>query len=138
MKNLQLSGVAHKSWGDWQEEQKKDQAIGPILAWKQGERGPITKRDPHLVRQLYKQRKDLIIQHGLLYRRLRHKKSGKETFQFILPGRFRKRALEACHDEFGHQGMDKTTFLLQKRFFWNGLVNDTGEHIRNCSRCLNF
>ena len=34
--------------------------------------------------------------------------------------------------------MDKTTFLLQKRFFWNGLVNDTREHIRNCSRCFTF
>ena len=56
----------------------------------------------------------------------------------LLPQRFRKRALEACHDEFRHQGMDKTTFLLQKRFFWNGLVNDTREHIRNCSRCLTF
>ena len=65
-------------------------------------------------------------------------KTGKETFQFILPQRFRKRALEACHDEFGRQGMDKTTFLLQKRFFWNGLVNDTREHIRNCGRCLTF
>ena len=79
-----------------------------------------------------------MIQHGLLYKILKHKKTGKETFQFILPQRFRKKALEACHDEFGHQGMDKTTFLLQKRFFWNGLVNDTRQHIRNCSRCLTF
>ena len=79
-----------------------------------------------------------MIQHGLGYKVLKHKKTGKEAFQFILPHRFRKRALEACHDEFGHQGMDKTTFLLQKRFFWNGLVNDTREHIGNCSRCLTF
>ena len=138
MKNLQLSGVAHKSWEDWKEEQQKDGVIGPVLAWKKGKRGPITKKDPHLIRQLFKQRKNLVIQHGLLYKVLKHKKTGKETFQFILPQRFRKRALEACHDEFGHQGMDKTTFLLQKRFFWNGLVNDTREHIRNCSRCLTF
>ena len=138
VRNLQISGVTHKTWHEWQEEQKNDRTIGPVLAWKQGRRGGITKGDPCPVKQLYKQRKDLTIQHGLLYRKLTHKKSGKETLQFVLPERFRKRVLEACHDEFGHQGMDKTTFLLQKRFFWNGLVNDTREHIRNCSRCLTF
>ena len=138
MKNLQLSGVAYKTWGDWQEEQMRDSVIGPILAWKQGRRGPITKKDAYPIHEMYKQRGNLVIQDGLLYRMLRHKKTGKETFQFLLPSRFRKRALEACHYEFGHQGMDKTTLLLQKRFFWNGLVNDTREHIRNCSRCLTF
>ena len=34
--------------------------------------------------------------------------------------------------------MDKTTLLLQKRFFWNNLVNETRDHIRNCNRCLSF
>ena len=80
MKNLQLSGVAHKSWGDWQEEQQRDSVIEPILAWKKGKRGPITKKDPYLVRQLFKQRKNLVIQHGLLYKILKQKKTGKETF----------------------------------------------------------
>ena len=47
-------------------------------------------------------------------------------------------SLEACHDKFGHQGMDKTTLLLQKRCFWNNLVNETREHITNCKRCLSF
>ena len=138
VKNLQFSGVAHKTWGDWQEDQRKDNVIRPILAWKQGRRGPITKKDVYPIRQMYKQRNNLVIQHGLLYRMLRHNRTGKETFQFLLPTRFRKRDLEACHDEFCHQGMDKTTLLLQKRFFWNGLVNDTREHIRNYSRCLTF
>ena len=34
--------------------------------------------------------------------------------------------------------MNKTTLLLQKRFFWNNLVNETREHIRSSSRCLSF
>ena len=69
---------------------------------------------------------------------MKNRKTGQETLQFVLPYRFRKRALQACHDEFGHQGMDKTTLLLQKKFFWNNLVNETREHIRNCGRCLTF
>ena len=43
IKNLQLSGVAHKSWGDWQEEQKRDNVIEPILAWKLGKRDQSQK-----------------------------------------------------------------------------------------------
>ena len=73
-----------------------------------------------------------------MYRVLKHKGTGRETNQFVLPERFRKRALEACHDEFGLQGMDKTTLLLQERFFWNNLVYETREHIRSCGRYLSF
>ena len=40
MKNLQFSGVAHKSWGDLREEQRRDSVIEPMLAWKLGRREP--------------------------------------------------------------------------------------------------
>ena len=138
MKNLQIPGMVNRLNKDWQQEQLKDGGIELVLSWKLGKRGPITKRDPKVARQLYKQRKQLVIQHGLLYRSQKHKNTVRETNQFVLPERFRQRALEVCHDEFGHQGMDKTTLLLQKRFFWNNLVNETREHVRNCSRCLSF
>ena len=115
-----------------------DRGIEPVLSWKLGRRGPVTKRDHPAAKQLFKQRKHLVIEHGLLYRKLNQKGIGQPISQFVLPVRFRKRALEACHDEFGHQGMDKTTLLLQKSFFWNNLVHETREHIRNCSRCLSF
>ena len=117
MKNLQVPGIAQRPNRDWREEQLNDAGIEPVLSWKLGRRGPITKRDPPAARQLFKQRKHLKIEHGLLYRTLRQKGSARLISQFVLPFRFRKRALEACHDEFGHQGMDKTTLLLQKRFF---------------------
>ena len=138
MKSIQMSGVGDRPWKDWQDEQLKDVGIQPVLLWKQGKRSPITAKDHPAAKQLYKQRKNLQIQHGLLYRVLKNRKTGQETLQFVLPYRFRKRALQACHDEFGHQGMDKTTLLLQKKFFWNNLVNETREHIRNCGRCLTF
>ena len=138
MKNLQVPGMATRPNKDWKKEQLGDRGIEPVLNWKLGKRGPITKKDNSSARQLFKQRKHLVIEHGLLYRKVMLKGTEKPTSQFVLPERFRKRAMEACHDEFGHQGMDKTTLLLQKRFFWNNLVNETREHIRNCSRCLIF
>ena len=138
MKNLQIPGMVNRPNRDWQQEQMNDSGIGPVLEWKLGKRGPINKKDSRAAKLLFKQRKQLNIQQGLLYCILKHKKTGRETLQFVLPERFRRRALEACHDEFGHQGMDKTTLLLQKRFFWNNLVQETREHIRGCSRCLTF
>ena len=44
----------------------------------------------------------------------------------------------ACHDFFGHLGMDKTLVLLQERFFWPKMNDDVRTHIRNCDRCLRF
>ena len=44
----------------------------------------------------------------------------------------------ACHDEFGHLGMDKTLVLLQERFFWPWMNNDVCTHIRSCECCIRF
>ena len=44
----------------------------------------------------------------------------------------------ACHDQFGHLGMDKTLVLLQERFFWPKMNDDVRTHIRNCVHCIRF
>ena len=44
----------------------------------------------------------------------------------------------ACHDQFGHLGMDKTLVLLQERFFWPKMNEDVRTHIRNFDHCLRF
>ena len=58
--------------------------------------------------------------------------------QFVLPKTYRKKTVIACHDEFGHLGMDKTLVLLQERFFWPRMNEDIRTHIRSCERCLRF
>ena len=73
----------------------------------------------------------------LLYRKWVYK--DEITYlQFILPCEFRKRTVIACHDQFGHLGMDKTLILLQERFFWPKMNDDVRRHIRNCERCIRF
>ena len=42
---------------------------------------------------------------------------GNPMIQFVLPLRFRERALEACHDEIGHLGFERSIDLLRDRFF---------------------
>ena len=52
---------------------------------------------------------------GLLYCKWLYKNE-MVYLQFVLPETYRKRTVIACHDEFGHLGMDKTLVLLQERF----------------------
>ena len=46
--------------------------------------------------------------------------------------------MEACHDEVGHLGIERTTSLLKDRFFWPGMEDDIEEYIKTCPRCLKF
>ena len=56
----------------------------------------------------------------------------------MLPKLFRKQALEACHDEVGHLGIERTTSLLKDRFYWPGMEDDIEDNVKTCPRCLKF
>ena len=67
------------------------------------------KADPNEkgeIRAYAKNRKDLVILHDLVYRRVQLKDHDDLTHQFAVPLKYRKRALELIHDEFGHLGID--------------------------------
>ena len=56
----------------------------------------------------------------------------------MLPKRFIRKVILACHDDNGHLGMERTLGLLQERFFWPKMAEDVCIHIRTCERCLRF
>ena len=58
--------------------------------------------------------------------------------QFVLPSKFRERALEACHDEIGHLGFERSIDLLRDQLFWPSMSIDMEKKIKNCDRCLHF
>ena len=62
----------------------------------------------------------------------------ENKFQFVLPQSYWKQALEACHDNMEHLGIERTTSLLRDRFYWPSIVEDTEKHIKSCPRCLRF
>ena len=89
------------------------------------------------MRVLLRFRENLRLVDGLLYRKWLYKQE-IAYLQFVLPATFRKRTVIACHDQFGHLGMDKTLVLLQERFFWPKMNDDVRTHIHGCDRCLRF
>ena len=60
------------------------------------------------------------------------------TMQLVLPESFRNQALQGCHDDFGHLGIEWAINLLKDHFYWTGMKEDTTRHIKQCERCLRF
>ena len=62
----------------------------------------------------------------------------RNTTQLILPESFRKQALQGCHDDLGHLGIEQTIDLLRDEFCWPGMMDKMTRHIKQCERCLTF
>ena len=125
---------------DWKKEQMDDAEIGPVLRLvrtKKHLQYKFLTSDSSAFRTIMRFRMDLRIVDDLLYRKWVYKNE-VAYLQFLLPVSFRKKTVMACHDHFGHLGMDKTLVLLQERFFWPKMNDDVHTHIRNCDRCLRF
>ena len=140
MKQLisELAGKMTKQ--QWKEEQTQDEEIGPVLQLVRERKHlqyKVKKDDNTGLKIILRFRDDLKIVDGLLYRKWIHKNE-MSYLQFVLPASFRKRTVVACHDQFGHLGMDKMLVLLQERFFWPRMNDDVRTHIRACERCLRF
>ena len=56
----------------------------------------------------------------------------RSTMQLVLPTAFRIQALQGCHDDFGHPGMERTINLLRDHLYWPEMLVDTTKHIKQC------
>ena len=77
---------------------------------------------------------NLCVHNGIIHRR--RFEGEEETFQLVVPLKFRDRALSGCHDEVGHLGRDRTLDLLRERFYWPGMTRSVVDYVSNCGRCI--
>ena len=70
-----------------------------------------SKQEPDSMKCYVKVRNELEMENGLLYRRVRLKDCDEDSYQFVVPVKYRTLALELLHDRFGHLGIDWTTAL---------------------------
>ena len=73
-------------------------------------------------------RKYLLKIDGILHRTVQLKHQVHPVNQLVLPYRFRKRMVLACHDELGHLGMDRTLAILQNRVYCWHVQGYMGTH----------
>ena len=89
---------------------------------------------PHAVTTLLRQWEHLIMERGVLYRKLVDPVLGKMK-QLVLPASMRHTVLTAMHDDMGHQAVERTLCLLRHRVYWPGMCQSVTDHIRRCERC---
>ena len=126
---------------EWKQAQADDPDIGPIvelLKAKQLQQYKTKEDDPSGMRVLLKYRWDLCLKNGLVYQKVQLKNHQLSIQQFVLPEPFHEQVILACHDDFGHLGMEKTLGLLKDRFFWPEMSEDVRLHICSCERYTKF
>ena len=97
-----------------------------------------SKQEPDSMKCYVKVRNELEIENGLLYRRICLKDPDEDSYQFVVPVKYRTLALELLHDQFGHLGIDRTTALCIGQFFWPKMADEIRRYIQNCEHCIRF
>ena len=52
-----------------------------------------------------------------------------ETHQLVAPLEYHQTVLRMLHDDYGHQGLDRTLALLRERFYWSTMNHDATEYV---------
>ena len=89
-------------------------------------------------KQIRRSRSKLVMRHGLSYRKYYDINLNEKRMQFLLPKKYWQKALEACHDNVGHLGIERTISLFHDGFYWPNMAQDVGIYIKSCPRCLRF
>ena len=97
-----------------------------------------TRLEDESMKCYVKVRADLEIENELLYHRIKLKDQEEDTYQFVVPRKYRLLALELLHDQFGHLGIDRTTTLATRGFYWPHMNEEIRKYIQSCERCLRF
>ena len=58
-----------------------------------------------------------------------------ESHQLVLPLEYHETVLCMLHDDYGHQGLDRTLALVRERFYWSTMNHDATEYVINCHWC---
>ena len=55
-----------------------------------------------------------------------------ETHQLVLPLEYHDTLLCMLHDDYCHQGLDRTLALVRERFYWSMMNHDATKYVTNC------
>ena len=104
--------VHKKSKDDWKLEQENDPIISPVLKLMK-DKSNDTNGLSDESKRLFRNRSRLLFHSGLLYRKVFDGQLQENKFQFVLAKPYWKQSLEACHENMGHLGIERTTSLLK-------------------------
>ena len=86
---------------------------------------------------LISRQKHLVIINNKLYVRATPPGDATET-QVVLWSQeaYRKKAIDGCHRDSGHQGQNCTLSLAAERFWWPNMASEVRNAVKNCQNCI--
>ena len=60
----------------------------------------------------------------------------QNVLQLVIPQSYQKKALQGCHDDIGHMGLEQMLDFLSDRFYWPGMTKDAELHTAKCEQCI--
>ena len=137
-RNLAVSATPTRSPAELRRLQDSDPALQRLRQiWDSGQPPTDSDRrgaDPGLADYLH-QWDRLEEREGVLYRTIFLPPSRTLTFQLLTPTLLRPEVLQQLHDHHGHQGMERTTTLVQERCYWPGMRAYVEKWCRACPTC---
>ena len=122
---------------DWIKGQDADPAISRVKEILQYPKKPsartIAKESPD-VRKFLRDWGRFTVKDKVLYRTATV--NGEKYDQLVIPANTKSIVLKALHDDNGHQGRDRTSWLIKTRFFWLWMDKDIESKVRHCDRCI--
>lgn len=90
---------------------------------------------PRAVVTLIQQWDKLMFVKGVLYRVVADPTLG-DLKQLVLPRSLHEKVLISCHDNLGHQGIERTFSAIRSRCYWPGIFNSVKDYCKRCERCV--
>ena len=117
--------------------QTEDPDVALLRKWVVSGSKPTVRQlyqQPVEVRKLLRKWDRLVIADDVLWYKVRS--SDNEDLKLLVtPKGMREQILSSVHDSAGHQGIDKTLSLLQKRCYWPGMEAFVRQWVKQCERC---
>ena len=117
--------------------QNQDSDVALVRKWVASGHKPTVRqlyRQPVEVRKLLRKWDRLVMVEDVLWYKVK-RSDYEEQRLLVTPKSIRDQILSSVHDSAGHQGMDKTISLLQKRCYWPGMEVYAKQWIKQCERC---
>ena len=120
--------------------QLHDNVVGPVLQAKETNcrlSKDSLKQHCREVTQLEQQWDQLVLQHGVLYRRFESPSRNQLYLQLVVSKDQQNKILQEIHGGRmgGHLGEERTFKKLQEQFYWPGYSQSVKEWCHNCPHC---
>ena len=117
--------------------QQKDAAVARLKHYLDLGRKPSRaerKQETREALQLVSYLDDIAEKDGVLYKTVRNS-DGQPKQLLVVPSAMRSEVLKAAHNDFGHQGPERTEQVVRRRCWWPGMHAEVKRWVSDCERC---